>query len=477
MRLFIQLLTALIYGLCAVNPAAAYLLEEQVLETPNQKCKIYYLTEKNTYGWHIETDREECGADKLLKGYHNITIYNAFSKPVEKLYGYFSGGYWTGDSLLPNIDLKRFSDELGVQKATFTVFNDSENNIFYIGQMSSKKASSGIYPPFKICGPFRILGIISDTSRLNNPHFLQTVFKTVERQTRRFCPTESEVQLYLSDTDNPASEEVYMYVQMDLKTHHHKIMRSPKASKQSLKQPGLFDSANTEEEELYQTLLPFIKQARRKSALYRALSIDPDEEITSETAENNFASQHKEQEETLKEPAEKAKPQPPIPEEFTPDLKIEQNSAVSKNENADSNSPAAYFDSAKPVHISENQSDSKDFIPPAPQKSYLMPLKPQLKTHVIKNGLLDISDITLPLPHILLLVRVLNVKVKAQTPLLIQNNAAHIQNTTVTVSGKALNGWYFIHGIFSQKGKNRENILLQPQKIQFCNKTYCEKEL
>ena len=86
MHLIGKILFAFLLSCGLVSQVNAYSLEEQVLETLNKKCKIYYLTEKNTHAWHIETDREECESDKLLRGYHNITVYNAFSKPIETFF-------------------------------------------------------------------------------------------------------------------------------------------------------------------------------------------------------------------------------------------------------------------------------------------------------------------------------------------------------------------------------------------------------
>ena len=489
MHLIGKILFAFLLSCGLVSQVNAYSLEEQVLETPNKKCKIYYLTEKNTHAWHIETDREECESDKLLRGYHNITVYNAFSKPIEKLYGYFSAGYWTGNSLLPEIELKRFSDELGVQKATFPVYNDLDNNIFYIGQMSSQKNAAGTYPPFKVCTPFRMLGIISDTSRLNNPHFLQKVFQTVEKQTRRFCPTESAVQLYLSDTNNPAPEDVYMYVQLDLKSHHHKIMRSPKASRQSLKSHRTTEDTDWDEKELYQKLLPILKKAKRKSALFRAFTPDSEEmslvDFLSEPIENKTKLSPTESHAVDENQLSKENVSD-VSDEFTADLKISpQNEKeaekipVTENKTSEEQSAAAYFDTTIPARPQENETDSEKTEIPAPQKSYLMPLQPmKKKKHIIKNGLLDISDERQSPANVLLLLHTLNVPVKAQTVLQIQNNKAAVLKETVFIKGNHENGHYLVRGIFSLKSNNGKNtgVFVQPSKITLCYTNNCIDE-
>ncbi len=493
MHLISKILFACLLSCGLVSQANAYLLEEQVLETPNKKCKIYYLTEKNTHAWHIETDREECESDKLLRGYHNITVYNAFSKPVEKLYGYFSAGYWTGDSLLPEIDLKRFSDELGVQKATFPVYSDLDNNIFYIGQMSSKKTAAGTYPAFKVCAPFRMLGIIADTSRLNNPHFLQTVFQTVEKQTRRFCPAESEVQLYLSDTDNPAPEEVYMYVQLDLKSHHHKIMRSPKASRQSLKSHRKSEDIDWDEDELYQTLLPVIKKAKRKSALFRALSLDNEEMSSVDSLTDPIDNKAKLSPPESPSSDENQSSKEKIPDEFAADLKIppqnekepektpvteDKTPLVAENNPNKEQSAAAYFDTTTPARPQESETDLEKADIPAPQKSYLMPFQPtKKKKHIIKNGLLDISDEQQSAARILLLLHTLNIPIKAQTVLQIQNNKVSVLKNTIHINGKKGNGRYLVRGIFSLKsGNGHKDIFVQPTEMILCHTSTCTDE-
>ena len=495
MHLISKILFTCLLACSLVSQANAYLLEEQILETPNKKCKIYYLTEKNTHAWHIETDREECESDKLLRGYHNITVYNAFSKPVEKLYGYFSAGYWTGDSLLPEIDLKRFSDELGVQKATFPVYSDLDNNIFYIGQMSSKKMASGTYPAFKVCAPFRMLGIIADTSRLNNPHFLQTVFQTVEKQTRRFCPAESEVQLYLSDTDNPAPEEVYMYVQLDLKSHHHKIMRSPKASRQSLKSHRKSEDIEWDEDELYQTLLPVLKKAKRKSELFRALAHES-EEISSVDSLSNPV-ENKEKLSPVESPASDENQfshtkenVSDVSDKLNSDLKIlPQNEKEAEktpiieekaaNKTSEEHSAAAYFDTTTPARPQESETDLEKADIPAPQKSYLIPFQPtKKKKHIIKNGLLDISDEQQSPANVLLLLHSLNVPVKAQTVLKIQNNKASVLKEIIHINSKNENGRYLVRGIFLFKSRNghKTDIFVQPTEMTLCHTAMCSDE-
>lgn len=213
-----------IIGVFLSSDAIAYFLDEQILRTKDGKCQIHYLSEKNTRGWYFETGQNKCDTDGWLDGYHNITIYNAFLKPVEKLYGYFSKGYWTGDAWIETPLLTRSSEELGVQKATFYVANNADVQIDYIGQMVAKKGKDGSYSKFNVCEPFRLLAVTKQIGRFENPRFLQLVFKDVEKNIRRFCPAEKNVMLFVSPVLEPDQSDIAFYADIDLEKHSSEII-------------------------------------------------------------------------------------------------------------------------------------------------------------------------------------------------------------------------------------------------------------
>lgn len=230
---FLTLLFFVTVGLFFSNRAFAYLLDEQVLKTKTGKCQIRYLTEKNTKGWYVETERNECGADGWLDGYHNIVVYNAFSKPLEKLYGYFSKGYWTGNTWIEAPLLTRSSEELGVQKATFYVAKDKENGIEYIGQMVANKSKEGAYSVFNICSPFRLLAVTDQVDLFEDPHVQQQIFKNIEKHVRRFCPAEKKVMLFVSPIIEPEQSDIILYANVDLQHHESEVVWQEEALRRS----------------------------------------------------------------------------------------------------------------------------------------------------------------------------------------------------------------------------------------------------
>lgn len=227
----------LIWGCLLLSSTVhAYLLDEQVLKTKGGKCQIHYLTEKNTKGWYIETERNECPRDKWLDGYHNITVYNAFSKPVEKLYGYFSKGYWTGNAWIEAPLLTRSSEDLGVQKATFHVAKDKAGEIDYIGQMIARKGKDGSYSVFNVCNPFRLLAVTKKIKAFEDPRFLQLIFKDIEKNVRRFCPAEKKVMLFVSPVVEPNQSDIVFYADIDLERHSSKVVWKDKDKEEA---PGV----------------------------------------------------------------------------------------------------------------------------------------------------------------------------------------------------------------------------------------------
>ncbi len=211
-------------GLLFSGKANAYLLDEQIIKTKDGQCQMRYLTEKNTKGWYVVSERPECGDDGWLDGYHNLVVYNAFSQPVETLYGYFSKGYWTGNTWVESTLLTRSSEELGIQKATFHVGKDEAREIDYIGQMIARKAKDGSYSGFSVCSPFRLLAVTKNIEFFENPKARQIIFKDIEKNVRRFCPTEKKVMLFVSPTVEPEQSDIVLYVDLDLQAHSSNLI-------------------------------------------------------------------------------------------------------------------------------------------------------------------------------------------------------------------------------------------------------------
>lgn len=208
-----------------VVPAHAFLPDEAVLSTYDQKCKIRYLTDKNTKGWYVSVSSDNC-PDGYLNGYADVTVYDAFSRPSEQIYGYFTDGYWTGETNLKKRSLKRSSEEYGVQKATFDIARDEASDITYIGQMTARRNARDVYMPFEICDPFRILAVTPHTALFKNPHATQVILDDVVRQTREICPAEKRILFFSAPTDKPTPRDIVFYADINLETGKTYIKRN-----------------------------------------------------------------------------------------------------------------------------------------------------------------------------------------------------------------------------------------------------------
>jgi len=229
------------------HSADAFLLEEQQISSKDGTCKMRYLTEKNAKGWHFVANQLNCPNDGWLDGYHDITIFDAFSQPTEKIYGYFSYGYWTGDAFVDAPFLTRFSEELGVQKATFLLAKDDLNDMDYIGQMVATKNQNGDYGSFHVCDPFRLLIVTEQIPAFANKKRQQLIFKNIEKHVRTICPVADKVMLFVSPVIEPKQEDIVFYSEIDLKNHTSKNTWQEEALKKSGHYSKTIEIANLED--------------------------------------------------------------------------------------------------------------------------------------------------------------------------------------------------------------------------------------
>ncbi len=227
--------------------AHAFLLEEQQISSKDGTCRMRYLTEKNVKGWFFTTNHLNCPDDGWLDGYHDITIYDAFSRPTEKVYGYFSHGYWTGDAFVDAPFLTRFSEELGIQKATFLLAKDDLNDMDYIGQMVATKNQNGEYGSFHVCDPFRLLIVTDQIPAFANKKRQQLVYKNIEKHVRSVCPIADKVMLFVSPVIEPKQEDIVFYSEIDLKSHTSKDTWQEEALKKSGHYAKTVEVANLED--------------------------------------------------------------------------------------------------------------------------------------------------------------------------------------------------------------------------------------
>lgn len=513
----------------SIASADSFLLEEQVIPTVSKKCKIIYLTEKNTRGWRAQTDRDECDESQFLNGYHRITLLNGFGKPVENLYGYFSNGYWTGNAHVKDVIFNRFSDELGVQKATFPIYTDVKNKIRFIAQMSTQKTTAGTYPEFKVCEPFRILGIVEDFSVLDKPQVLQSIFRTLEQETRRFCPTEKEVMLFFSKSEKPTQNEIKVFVNMDLITHRHKILRAEEEKKELseeiiiIPKPKILRKAtekNVSEDKYINSQQPISDEnlkeqvvdenneqditdeemfsdnisdldltnlSDKKSNPIKEDNVtkDEDKEITEkinreidelvqkEKEKNEQQGKKKFNKKAVQIPARRIIPAEGKP--FVPtEVKVSPSDKVS-----------SYFDTTKRA---ENFSENK--VPTADKKkSYLKPFQPSNNDKQISlntDTVIDVSDKNMSLNKIVLLAKTSNLPVMAKTSVHIGSVDPdgtgvidHPVHLSIESGAPQNAGWHFVKGYFqtvsdtkNRASQSKGSVILM--EFEACENAYCQ---
>lgn len=227
--------------------AQAFLLEEQEVSSKDGQCRVRYLTEKNVKGWYITANQFNCPNEGWLDGYHDLTIYNAFSQPVERIYGYFSYGYWTGSAFVKAPFLTRFAEDLGVVKATFLLARDDTYDMDYIGQMTARKNKIGDYSAFQVCNPFKLLIVTDQIPAFANRKKQQIIFKNIERHVRSVCPTEEKVLLFVSPVIEPRQNDILFYSEIDLKNHTSKNVWQEEELKKSGYYTKILEAGNFED--------------------------------------------------------------------------------------------------------------------------------------------------------------------------------------------------------------------------------------
>lgn len=204
-------------GLISLTTLPTYAAENALLSTRDKSCSFYYITQKNTQGWYIDVSPEMC-KNGLVNGQGAVTIYNAFSKPAEQIYGFFNAGFWTGDKPLSAPILGQTTEPDGTQKVFFSVPNKTSVPAEFIGQMTAERQKDASYTPFSFCAPFRILVKTTDVTLFQNQQETSKLVDSVVEQIHTFCPAEQFVLLYASSALRPTPNDIFFYAELDLKT-------------------------------------------------------------------------------------------------------------------------------------------------------------------------------------------------------------------------------------------------------------------
>ena len=183
-------------SICVNLSALAFPLDEQVISTSDNQCKIKYLSTKTKKMWSIELVNGKC-KDGWLQGFAKINIKDPLNRTTETIDGFFHQGYWLTDFTQDISEFKRLSPIENNQAFIFPVANDPDFDVTYLAIAQSIRQENQSYPGFTIC--------------TNEPHFLihhnppedfqQSLFqsgflKNAKEKIKLLCPKSEKVKLF-----------------------------------------------------------------------------------------------------------------------------------------------------------------------------------------------------------------------------------------------------------------------------------------
>ena len=213
---------ALLVSAWALPVAAGF----DMVPTQDGQCHFFYPTDKNTHGWTIQTSSDHMCQNGTVNKHGQVTIYNAFGMPVEQIYGFFNGGYWTGDKELSADVIAGYAENSDTYKVAFELSSNTGFDIRYLSQMVAKKQKDTTFGPFSFCGPFRVLVQTGDFGLFQDKSLTTDIIDEVAQYAKKMCPTEQKIQLFASTKERPTGDDVFFYADIDLKTAQIHVKRN-----------------------------------------------------------------------------------------------------------------------------------------------------------------------------------------------------------------------------------------------------------
>ena len=235
---------ALLVSAWALPVAAGF----DMVPTQDGQCHFFYPTDKNTHGWTIQTSSEHMCQNGTVNKHGQVTIYNAFGMPVEQIYGFFNGGYWTGNKELSADVIAGYAENSDTYKVAFELSSNTGFDIRYLSQMVAKKQKDTTFGPFSFCGPFRVLIQTEDFGLFQDKSLTTEIIDEVAQHAKKLCPAEQKIQLFGSTKERPSGDDVFFYADIDLKTAQIDVKRND-AADFAKKQEALSEKTENEPSE------------------------------------------------------------------------------------------------------------------------------------------------------------------------------------------------------------------------------------
>ena len=257
--MFKKVLTLALLVSALALPVAA---EDYMISTKDGACRFFYPTHKNTQGWHIEVTPASMCQNGVVGQHGQVTIYDAFSKPVEQFSGFFNGGYWLGKTALTADIISTAVEPNGLYKVYFKLPSEAHFDLQYISQMTARRQKDKTYGAFGFCNPFRVLAHTNDFGLFQDEALVSEIIDELAMYAKRFCPAQHKIMLYAATKEQPDMEDVFYYSEIDLETAEVKVKRNQaeQFAKKALSVSNLPDDA-VEAKEIRQEMKERTEQA------------------------------------------------------------------------------------------------------------------------------------------------------------------------------------------------------------------------
>lgn len=203
--------------------------KSDVILTSEQGCQIHYITDKNVDGWSIGGQLGEC-PDGWIDGYADITISNAFGKPVEQIFGHFRNGFWVGSKAIP-FSVVGLSETNDNERAlNVELDQNEEHNIQYLGQLRAKKMADGSFDAFTACPTTRILAVTENRDIFENETVQSELLNEAIHYAKTLCPEINGIHFYGAPISEPSDKDIFFFAEIDLGLRQIQVKRLPSSA-------------------------------------------------------------------------------------------------------------------------------------------------------------------------------------------------------------------------------------------------------
>ncbi len=200
---------------CFNLSAGAFPLDEQIISTNDNRCKINYLSSKTKKMWTIELVNGNC-EDGWVQGFAKINIKDPLNRTTETIDGFFHHGYWLTDFTQDISRFQRISPSKDTQSFIFPIAEDLDFDATYLAIAQSIRQPGRSYPGFTVCTEEPILLIHHPQA----DDFQQSLFQSgllnqAKEKIKKLCPKSKKAKLFGAETNSYDSSKWVFQANID----------------------------------------------------------------------------------------------------------------------------------------------------------------------------------------------------------------------------------------------------------------------